>query len=162
MNNINKQVKEVDILEGITPGKWTISDTGTVGNFIVHARPIPDDGGDIICQAPERWKSSMKRWTANARLIASAPQLAAENKRLKEYIKILKTQSDRKIELFESTNIENKKIKEVNKLLVDALNDVIMAEDNKSKIAEIMEMNYLTPNWFDKAQAALKEANLIK
>ena len=59
-----------------TPGPWIIERDSVV------ASNTPDDGGDIICEAPERFENSMRRWQANARLIAAAPELLAEVKEL--------------------------------------------------------------------------------
>lgn len=52
-----------------TPGPWYATDTD------VCATETPADGGDIICEAPEAFEESMKRWNANAGLIAAAPDL---------------------------------------------------------------------------------------
>lgn len=53
-----------------TPGPWQIEKDG------VSSTNAPDDG-DIICDAPIYAEHSMKRWEANARLIAAAPDLLA-------------------------------------------------------------------------------------
>lgn len=52
-----------------TPGPW-INET-----YSVVASNTPVDGGDIICEAPLIFDDSMRRWQANARLIAAAPEL---------------------------------------------------------------------------------------
>ena len=52
-----------------TPGPWIIE------TYSVVASNTPVDGGDIICEAPLIFDDSMRRWQANARLIAAAPEL---------------------------------------------------------------------------------------
>ena len=64
-----------------TPGPWIIDRDSVV------ASNTPDDSGDIICEAPERFENSMRRWQANARLIAAAPELLAACSRAFNLIK---------------------------------------------------------------------------
>ena len=54
-----------------TPGPWIME------TYSVVASNTPVDGGDIICEAPLIFEDSMRRWQANARLIAAAPELLA-------------------------------------------------------------------------------------
>ncbi len=49
-----------------TPGPWVVKDDGIV------AAVTPVDGGDIICEAPEVFEDSMRRWRANAEFIVRA------------------------------------------------------------------------------------------
>ncbi len=58
-----------------TPGPWH-HDTHTQN---VVATVTPEDGGDIICTEPSEGgdSPSRRRWDANARLIAAAPDLLA-------------------------------------------------------------------------------------
>ncbi len=56
---------------GHTVGEWIAGETDTYGEFDIVARPIPADGGDIICCAPQGWEDSMKRWTANKKRIVT-------------------------------------------------------------------------------------------
>ena len=46
-----------------TPGPWVVKDDGIV------AAVTPADCGDIICEAPEGFEDSMRRWRANAEFI---------------------------------------------------------------------------------------------
>ena len=57
--------------EGFTKGEWLAGEIDTYGEFDIVARPIPEDGGDIICCAPQGWEDSMKRWTANKKRIVN-------------------------------------------------------------------------------------------
>src|SRR5262245_5036653 len=52
-----------------TPGPWEN------GPFDVYSKADIEDGGNIVCEAPQDWEDSMYRWEANARLIAAAPEL---------------------------------------------------------------------------------------
>lgn len=56
-----------------TTGPWMV--VGTSAKTWIKSEITPDDGGDIICEAPDCWGDSMRRWQANARLIAAAPDL---------------------------------------------------------------------------------------
>ena len=64
-----------------TPGPWIIE------TYSVVASNTPVDGGDIICEAPLIFEDSMRRWQANARLIAAAPELLAACSRAFNLIK---------------------------------------------------------------------------
>ena len=66
-----------------TPGPWIIE------TYSVVASNTPVDGGDIICEAQLIFDDSMRRWQANARLIAAAPELLAALKDAREYIRQL-------------------------------------------------------------------------
>ena len=77
------------LLVGTTPGPWKESYDN------VHAVNTPEDGGDVICEAPEWADDSMKRWKANAKLIAQAPSLAAENALLADRLKEVEEVVDR-------------------------------------------------------------------
>lgn len=66
MSETKEQVKH-------TPGPWKTD--FTCPPEAVVAVNTPDDGGDIICNAPDDAEDSMRRWKANARLIAAAPEL---------------------------------------------------------------------------------------
>ena len=57
--------------EGFTKGEWLAGEIDTYGEFHIVARHIPEDGGDIICCAPQGWEDSMKRWTANKKRIVN-------------------------------------------------------------------------------------------
>lgn len=57
----------------VTSGLWAVGEYGDV----VKAVTPPDGGGDIICIYPQMFEESMRRWKANARLIAAAPDLLA-------------------------------------------------------------------------------------
>lgn len=60
--------------EKFTPGPWYL-DTEDLENQTIAAVKTPKDGGDIICEMPAAYEFSMKRWPANARLIAAAPEM---------------------------------------------------------------------------------------
>src|SRR5574343_1614379 len=71
-----------------TKGEWEIDPDD---NYSITAKQAPDDGGDIICMAPLEWEDSMKRWEANAKLIAAAPELLEA---LIEFVKMYKQAHD--------------------------------------------------------------------
>lgn len=77
---------EGDILEGITPGGWMLNKS----KLIIYAR-IKDNGEPPLCTVhfDNGWGVSREQAEANARLIANAPKLFEENKRLKERIEVL-------------------------------------------------------------------------
>ena len=54
-----------------TPGPWVISKAS--GNVV--AANCPENGGDIVCEAPSWAPDSMYYWESNARLICAAPDL---------------------------------------------------------------------------------------
>jgi hypothetical protein len=71
-----------------TPGPWYVSQVGLTNG---GERPITTEDGRICtvdCQTPfkrgEGWQSECEVREANARLIAAAPETAAERDRLKE------------------------------------------------------------------------------
>lgn len=76
---------ELDLskFDGHTPGPWLCFDEGTIGHHDIVSKTKPKDGGDLICEAPKDWETSMPRWGANSKLIAAAPLLLAEVKRLR-------------------------------------------------------------------------------
>lgn len=55
-------------------GPWEVSEH----TQNVCAANSPDNGGNIICQAPRGFISSLVYWEANARLIAIAPEMYAK------------------------------------------------------------------------------------
>lgn len=73
--------------EGHTPGPWHV-DTDYPG--WVAADNEPRDGGDIICDAPQEGEASITRWRANAALIAAAPSLLSDHKRMSAEIERLR------------------------------------------------------------------------
>lgn len=90
--NQQKETEVTDSAEGLhTPGELFLTDIGTMGEYTIFARPAPGDGGDIICEAPEAWQDSMKRWRANAERIVKCwneyDQLKQENESLKEDVR---------------------------------------------------------------------------
>lgn len=50
-------------------GSWYVSDD------VVATTGEQEIGGDIVCVAPTYYRDSMKKWQANASLIAAAPDL---------------------------------------------------------------------------------------
>jgi hypothetical protein len=51
-----------------TKGKWIIEEKSIISSDLKIY-------GNIICDAPVNWEGSMKNWDANAKLIASAPEM---------------------------------------------------------------------------------------
>ncbi len=78
MSNTNKKESGATPLEGFTPGPWHITET-SLGSTAIASN---DDKGIVAVVA--EWRKNHKD---NARLIASAPTLYEENKRLKEALK---------------------------------------------------------------------------
>ncbi len=61
-----------------TPGPWFIEGADLDPQRPWIAAPHQEDGGDIVCDAPDDdCEASLRRWPANARLIAAAPTMAA-------------------------------------------------------------------------------------
>ena len=56
----------------ITKGQWKVDNDTIVSETNFEETP---DGGNIICISPEGFEDSLKRWEANAKLIAAAPEL---------------------------------------------------------------------------------------
>ena len=56
------------------PGPWRVEES--IGGEGWISSDDPGDGGDIVCNSPYTdEEKSLKRWEANARLIAAAPDL---------------------------------------------------------------------------------------
>jgi hypothetical protein len=60
-----------------TTGPWEVETFGDYSS--IYTKSAPANGGDIICNSPDpvEERSSFEHWQANARLIASAPDLLA-------------------------------------------------------------------------------------
>ncbi len=117
MNTDNKTTRgedsNVDLLEGITPGKWAIRDNEIIGPY----------GSDkCICEMTGNFMSEEEK-KANIRLISLAPQLAKENKRLHKTINdLLETGSSKlSIQQYQKLKEENKSLREANERLKEAL-----------------------------------------
>lgn len=54
-------------MSGHTPGPWTATAAGVAARL--------ERGANVICEAPIHYSESVKRWEANAALIAAAPDL---------------------------------------------------------------------------------------
>lgn len=93
-----------------TKGEWEIDPDD---NYSITAKQAPDDGGDIICMAPLEWEDSMKRWEANAKLIAAAPELLEALNNLVNKFGSVKQVKELGIEneLIDAINAINKAIK---------------------------------------------------
>ena len=104
--------KEVDLLEGITQGKWEVS-----GNLYGDEYSCVIIGGEhkgIIARTSYNPYINIDESEANARLIASAPLLASENKELR----LLKNNFDAMLKVAKD---KNDSLAEVNTVLLEAL-----------------------------------------
>ena len=73
-----------------TPGPWFVNDGSPASQWIATSAEI-EDGGDVICNPPfADEEASLARWPANARLIASAPALAARVAQLTEALEYVR------------------------------------------------------------------------
>lgn len=85
--------KEVDLLEGITQGEWTVLKQRTVAENDGYVSPVGIYGNNGCCLG-FIWGNTLEESQSNALLIANAPKLAQENKLLKEQVERLKLNKD--------------------------------------------------------------------
>ena len=111
------QEPELDLLEGITPGEWAINKTNTNELTI-----ISNDGWHIATLNPYSPESS--NCSGNARLIASAPRLAQENKELKEELDLSNIQISTLQNKLSGCESALETAYEQNKLLREALAEI--------------------------------------
>lgn len=133
-----------------TPGELVLTEVGTMGEYSIIVRPVPKDGGDIICKAPHGWESSMKRWRANAERIV---QCWNEYDQLKERVKELEDAAI--IDMaFNPLQAENKALKKQVEVLRGALEIA-----HRSIIGNDAFLSQ--PEW-EKIESALSETKPVK
>ena len=67
-----------------TKGEWKLHKD--VHHSWIYTEQTPEDGGDVICEAPTDADASLKRWEANAKLIAAAPEMLDALNKLAAYL----------------------------------------------------------------------------
>lgn len=122
-----------------TPGPWKVTKAHS-GSMAIGASTLDDQG--LICVLAQ-WR---KEHEANARLIASAPELKAENERLKKRIQDLEFMNEKQYSL----NLDY--LKSVNAELLEALRFIVNCQPVAGEDAVL---NY---EGYNKACAAIAKA----
>jgi hypothetical protein len=105
---------------GITKGEWQLDE---LTNGVSVSTKDVDDGGDIICDAPEYAEISMTRWRYNASLIIDAgntaqkcgllpSELLRQRDELKEQLELIKLATGIDSAAIKSTESNNQSSRE--------------------------------------------------